>query len=176
VPLINRVVTAADGVELTGSHLNELQDRTVIMRACTDEDEGLALIDPPNSTGFMGAIWKYGEFTLAAGNNVVMDNTRDFKNRHFNMVVVNCGAANELPSGANHYPGAPLTLAQLCWNAKAGEPVGGPFGAGTSAWKPFGGSNLYLFADSTTGFLTAENTDGAATYWFYVLVLSTVAI
>lgn len=166
----------ASGAEVTGSIMNELQDRTVIMKPLTEEEDGLAALDPPNGNGWVGATWYYYEGSHGASSDLVIDSVRDWRNRETLMIVQRVGAANEVPSAANHAPGRVLDGGILIWNTKSGVTLGGGFGAGTASWKPCAGADLYIYARDTNGNLIISNTNVGVTYHVYATILMTEPI
>jgi len=155
----HRIKSFADYARMSAAYYNGHQDRTVMLWAATKEEDGL-----PGT--FLGATKLYGQFTILAGADKLLDDTRDWRGRialmHWSLVP----AANRLPAGVNHDPSVdPTTKDYMLWCTKTGVAVGGPFPAGSFSWNP-AASGLRIYADNANGYLYASNTTGAAIYFY----------
>ena len=168
-------VSASLTEEIIGSDLNEIQDRTEIIVAASEQEGEMPprkWNDATGQTGFAGGTILYGEMTLANNTTKVIDNSSAFLNCWADMHVVTVANANELPSGANHDPtNNTLTAGHELWDTRDGAAAAGGFGAADSAWNHSG--DLWLFADDANAGLSARN-DGAggAIYLYWVIIMT----
>lgn len=168
-------VSASLEEELKGSDLNEIQDRTEIIVAASEQEGSMPAHkwnDSSGQTGFAGGTWLFGEMTLANNTTKVIDSTSAYLNCWADMRVVTVAAAADLPSGANHDPtNNILTAGHTLFDTKSGAAAAGGFGAADSAWNHSG--NLWLFADSANAGLSARNDGAGGAIYFYWLILMT---
>jgi len=176
MPAENRVKTYTEypgtDSEVEGSELNESQDKSTFLYAATEEVVGLPAWSWRNGTGFAGATVISGEYTIAANADEVLDNDRDWRDRQCLMFIGRVNAANRLPSGANHTWNNVDEFQWTHWNTQDGVAIGGAFAADDPWWKPFGGWDFHIYADSTNGYLYASEDDGAARYFYWIALLT----
>lgn len=153
----NRIWTQNLYQEVTAARINALQDNFVF----SWELDGSTLAP---TTPLAGATIYYGQFTIGAAANTVLDSSRDWRNRPMNIIIVFEGAANELPKGVNYDPdGATGVSFHVMYTGGGFDPAAG---AGIF-WTPAAGFFIGA-ADSTVGAVTqgdlfVRNT-GAAAY------------
>jgi hypothetical protein len=168
-------VSASLEEELKGSDWNEIQDRTEIIVAASEDEGGYPdpkWDDASGQTGFVGGTWLYGEMTINNNTTKVIDNSSAFLNCFADMYVVTVANANELPSGVNHDPtNNILGAGHAFWNTKSGASALGGFGAADNAWNHSG--DLWLFADDANAGLSARNDGAGGAILFYWMILMT---
>jgi hypothetical protein len=149
----HRIRSYADCAQVTPYSLNEFQDRSQMLVEANQEEGALPAT-------FLGGTWITGEYTIAAGADKIIDNSRDWRGRMADMVYRDVlQGNNRLPSKANHTPNLLQNKNYLYWNTKTGVAVGGPFGAGTNAWAPV--ANVDIYVDNVNGYLYCTNSTGA---------------
>jgi len=161
--------------ELYGSDWNEIQDRTEIIVAATEEEGNMPDLqwdEASGATGFAGGTWLYGEMTLANNTTKVIDNTSGYLDCWADMYVVTVANAADLPTGGNHDPtNNIIVVANELWDTRDGADPAGGFGGGDYAWNHSG--DLWLFADDANAGLSARNDAGGGAILFYYLILMT---
>ena len=169
------LVSASLEEEFKGSDWNEIEDRTEIIVAASEDEGNLPVLrwnDANGQTGFAGGTWLYGEMQLANNTTKVIDNTSSYLNCMADMYVVTVPLVADLPSGANHDPTNNITTAaHRYWNTKTGAAAVGGFGAADFAWNHSG--DLWLFADDANAGLSARNDGAGGAILFYWMILMT---
>ena len=177
MPDENRVKTytayPAANSEVEASELNALQDKITWLDAAENEVAGLPTYDYDGATGFAGATILYNEQTVTQNTDEVIDNSRDWRDRQALMFCCRVTNQNELPSGANHNWSNIDELSWTHFNTQDGIAIGGPFAANEPWWQPFAGWNLYIYADSTNGYLYVSDDDNVADRYIYYMFLLT---
>lgn len=169
MPSENRIINAVVGQpkqEVKGSNANLIQDQCGFLLPCTEEQGGLV-------STVEGAYWRSGEYSIVSGmpgaGDKLLDDGHDWRNRIIEVTLVNCAAANILPSGAAHVPPAVADVAHIVFDTRGGDPIGAP---NLFAWVPFVGVALYLYAEDANGHLYLSNASGVVRY-IYLTALYT---
>lgn len=174
----NRIKTyaayPAAASEVEASEMNQLQDACTFLYGATETTATLPVYSWSGGTGFAGCTTFFGEYTIAAGADEALENSRDWRNRQLLIFVARVSAANRLPSGANHSFANVDEFAWTSFNTQDGFTIGGPFAGDHPYWQPFAGWAFHLYADPTNGYLYASEDDVAARY-IYLMAFFTDA-
>lgn len=168
----NRVWTQNPNARIPAANFNSLQDSLVMS---WELNHSTLLPAAP----MRGATLYYGQVRCLAGACVLLDDSRNWRNRMIVTSTILVDAANKLPGGVAYNPnpaGATASAIDIPWHTMAGATYAVPpiwvLGTGASLIiGALGANNQTLFASSTVsaGALCICNED-AADYWAIVQV------